>query len=168
VLTAIRRVHGVTLQKVRDSLELVADRLKIDGPLSSAQFQTNGVDLFVEEFGKLLNVANDGQVEMAELMRAHLKRIKRDGHGVPIKLYPFTRKNVSPIDEAPAPVEMDLQIAFGRPVLVGRSVPTAVLADRFKAGDSRNYKPSSVSLFITVENDPLLSLTGDRFTHSSF
>ena len=27
------------------------------------------------------------------------------------------------------------QKAFGRPVLVGRSVPTAVLADRFKAGD---------------------------------
>jgi uncharacterized protein (DUF433 family) len=136
VLTAIRRVHGVALGKIRDSLDYVADRLNIDRPLSAAQFQTNGVDLFVEEFGKLLNVARDGQVEMAELMRVHLKRIKRDDHGVPIKLYPFTRKNVNPIDDAPAPVEMDPQIAFGRPVLLGRSVPTAVLADRFKAGDS--------------------------------
>ena len=27
-------------------------------------------------------------------------------------------------------------IAFGRPVLVGKGVPTAVLADRFKAGDT--------------------------------
>ena len=38
--------------------------------------------------------------------------------------------------DAPTPVEMDPRIAFGRPVLVGRGVPTAVLADRFKAGDT--------------------------------
>jgi uncharacterized protein (DUF433 family) len=37
---------------------------------------------------------------------------------------------------APTTVAMDPRIAFGRPVLVGTSVPTAVLADRFKAGDT--------------------------------
>jgi uncharacterized protein (DUF433 family) len=31
---------------------------------------------------------------------------------------------------------MDPQISFGRPVLVGRAVPTAVLAGRLKADDS--------------------------------
>ncbi|HUL68583.1 MAG TPA: DUF433 domain-containing protein, partial [Burkholderiaceae bacterium] len=34
------------------------------------------------------------------------------------------------------PVEIDPRIAFGRPVLIRRAVPTAVLADRFKAGDT--------------------------------
>jgi uncharacterized protein (DUF433 family) len=136
VLAAIRRSHGVALPKIRASLEFVANKLKVKRPLASAEFQTNGVDLFVEEFGSLLNVAKDGQVEMADLMRVYLRRIKRDEHGVPIKLYPFTRKNISPLDAAPSPVEMDPRIAFGRPVLVGRSVPTAVLADRFKAGDA--------------------------------
>jgi uncharacterized protein (DUF433 family) len=136
VLTAIRRSYGVALPKIRDSLEFVALKLQIRRPLASAVFQTNGVDLFVEEFGSLLNVTKDGQVEIADMMRAHLRRVKFDAHGIPIKLYPFTRKNVSPIDAAPSPVEMDPRIAFGRPVLVGRSVPTAVLADRFKAGDT--------------------------------
>ena len=38
--------------------------------------------------------------------------------------------------DAPAPIEIDPRVAFGRPVLIGRAVPTGVLADRFKAGDS--------------------------------
>lgn len=136
VLTAIRRSHGIPLPKIRDSLAFVSRQLKVERPLAAAQFQTNGVDLFVEEIGNLVNVSKDGQVEIAQLMRAHLRRIQRDEHGVPIKLYPFTRKNGAAQDKAPAPVEMDPRIAFGRPVLVGRAVPTAVLADRFKAGDS--------------------------------
>jgi uncharacterized protein (DUF433 family) len=53
---------------------------------------------------------------------------------MPIKLYPFTRRAVTAHE--PKPVEIDPRIAFGRPVLAGRAVPTAVLADRFKAGDS--------------------------------
>lgn len=68
------------------------------------------------------------------MIRDFLKRITRDPGGVPIKLYPFTRK--AHAGDAPAPVEIDPRISFGRPVLVGHGVPTAVLADRFKAGDS--------------------------------
>jgi uncharacterized protein (DUF433 family) len=136
VLTAIRRAHGIALWKIRDSLDFVSKKLSIKRPLAAAQFQTNGVDLFVEEIGNLLNVSKHGQVEIADMMRAHLRRIERDQRGVPIKLYPFTRKNIDPNENAPAPVEMDPRVAFGRPVLVGRAVPTAVLADRFKAGDS--------------------------------
>jgi len=137
VLAAIRRLHGVPLHRVRAALSFVSRRLNIERPLASAQFQTNGIDLFVEELGtQLLNVSRDGQVEFADLMRTHLRRVKRDPDGVPIKLYPFTRKEISTKAENPAPVEIDPRIAFGRPVLVGRAVPTAVLADRFKAGDS--------------------------------
>jgi uncharacterized protein (DUF433 family) len=46
----------------------------------------------------------------------------------------FTRKDE--VRDQPSPVVVDPNIAFGRPVLAGRSVPTAVLADRFKAGDT--------------------------------
>ena len=94
------------------------------------------MDLFAAEVANGLNVSKDGQVAVAELMRAYLLRIKRDEHGAPIKLYPVMRRIVRSLEDAPAPVEMDPQIAFGRPVLAGRAVPTAVLADRFKAGDS--------------------------------
>jgi uncharacterized protein (DUF433 family) len=138
VLGAIRRMHGVALPKIRDSLDFVCHTLSITRPLAAVEFQANGVDLFVEQFGNILNVSKDGQIEIAHLMRAYLRRIQRDERGVPIRLFPFTRKNNSPIEEAPEPVVMDPQIAFGRPVLVGPSVPTALLADRFKAGASLN------------------------------
>lgn len=86
------------------------------------------------ELERLVNVSRDGQLEIEPVIRTFLKRIKRDPSGLPVKLYPFVRKSLS-IDE-PAPVEIDPRVAFGRPVLIGRGVPTAVLADRFKAGDS--------------------------------
>lgn len=133
VLAAIRRKHQIPLPKTRRALDFVVKRLGIQRPLANARFRTNGVDLFVDELGELVNVSRDGQVEIADLMRAHLERIAWDDAGLPIKLYPFTRRADSA--GAPTPVEMDPRIAFGRPVLVGRAVPTAVLADRFKAGD---------------------------------
>jgi uncharacterized protein (DUF433 family) len=101
--------------------------------LAHVDFQTNGVDLFVDQLGRLLNVSRQGQFEMAGFLRAHLQRIERDPAGVPIKLFPFTR---DAIVNAPTPVEIDPRVAFGRPVLKGKGVPTAVLADRFKAGDT--------------------------------
>lgn len=134
VLAAIRREHSVPLQKVRRALEYVKKKLGIERPLADARFETDGVDLFVRELEKLVNVSQEGQLEIEPVIRRFLKRIERDPSGAPIKLYPFTRKSHS-TDEA-APVEIDPRVAFGRPVLVGRGVPTAILADRFKAGDS--------------------------------
>lgn len=136
VLAAIRREHRIPLQKVRRALEYLESELGMRRPLTSARFETDGVDLLVRELGKLINVSRQGQLEMEAVVRKFLKRIRRDPAGVPIKLYPFTRKQAS--DAEPEPVEIDPRIAFGRPVLAGRAVPTAVLADRFKAGDSLN------------------------------
>jgi uncharacterized protein (DUF433 family) len=133
VLTAIRRRHKIPLPKVREALLYISNQLEIVRPLADARFQTDGVDLLVEQLDRLVNVSRDGQLEMVSILRAYLQRIERDPAGVPIKLFPFTRKEAR--EDAPAPVEINPRIAFGRPVLVGRSVPTAVLADRFKAGD---------------------------------
>lgn len=133
VLAAIRRKHKIPLPKIRRALDFVVRQLNAQRPLADVRFQTNGVDLFIEELGDIVNVSRDGQVEIAHLIRAHLERITWDKTGLPIKLYPFTRR--AELAVAPISVEMDPRIAFGRPVLVGRAVPTAVLADRFKAGD---------------------------------
>lgn len=134
VLAAIRRNHRISLQKARRALDYVESELGVERPLTNARFETDGVDLLVRDLEKLVNVSQEGQLEIEPVIRAFLKRIKRDPAGVPVKLYPFTRKSVSA--EEPQPVEIDPRVAFGRPVLAGRGVPTAVLADRFKAGDS--------------------------------
>jgi uncharacterized protein (DUF433 family) len=134
VLAAIRRQHHVPLPKVRQALSFVSKKLNTQRPLAESDFQTDGVDLFLDKLGSLVNVTQEGQTEMAEVIRDHLKRIERNTQGIPVRLYLFTRKDG--IRDQPSPVVVDPRIAFGRPVLAGRSVPTAVLADRFKAGDT--------------------------------
>lgn len=134
VLAAIRRRHHVPLPKVRQAIAYVSKKMGTERPLAEAEFQTDGLDLFVDKLGSLINVTQAGQTEMAEILRDHLKRIQRDAAGIPVRLFLFTRTDGT--RDQPAPVVVDPTIAFGRPVLAGRSVPTAVLADRFKAGDS--------------------------------
>jgi len=122
------------MHQVRPALAYVQRELEIQRPLADASFATDGVSLFVDQLGRLVNVSKNGQLALAEILATYLKRVERDPRGVPIKLYPFTRKAVTA--DAPAPVEINPTVAFGRPVLRDRGVATAVLADRFKAGDT--------------------------------
>jgi uncharacterized protein (DUF433 family) len=67
------------------------------------------------------------------VLTQHLERIEPDDSGLAIKLYPFTRS-----DEAHNPrlVVIDPRIAFGRLVIDGTGIPTSIIAERYKAGDS--------------------------------
>jgi uncharacterized protein (DUF433 family) len=122
------------MPRVRAALAYVMTRLEVDRPLIDTRFQTDGVNLFVDELGQVVNVSREGQLEIVSMIGMHLARIERDPRGIPVKLFPFTCQHAAV--EAPSPVEIDPSVAFGRPVLRGRAVPTAVLADRFKAGDT--------------------------------
>ena len=133
VLSALRRLHRISLPKIRDALKLVREEMGVERPLADASFATIGLRLYIQHAYGLLDVSNR-QYEFQEIVDVYLRRIKRSPDGVPIKLYPFTRKDA--LTDRESPVEMDPTVQFGRPVLVGTRVPTAVLADRFKAGDT--------------------------------
>ncbi len=138
VLAAIRRRYGVKLPKVRRALDYVKRRFQIERPLIDQRFQTDGLDLFVECYGDLINVSREGQQTMKEIMCVYLQRIERDARGLPIKLYPFTRYTES--DAAPKfdprVVVMNPAVSFGRPVIAGTGIPVASIYERYKAGDS--------------------------------
>lgn len=134
VLTSIRRKHRIPLPKVREGMSFLSKTFGTKRPLLEEQFATNGIDLFVDKLGKIINISRNGQIEMASLIREYLRRIERDPSGVPIRLFPVVR-TTSP-DQQPKAVVIDPAVAFGRPVLVGTGIPTAVLAEQFKAGDS--------------------------------
>jgi len=133
VLTAIRRKHNIALPTIRHGLDYLVRKLGAKRPLLEKEFATNGVDLFVDHLGEIINISRDGQVEMADLIRAYLERIDRDAKGLPIKLYPFMRTQAP--REQPRTVVIDPRVSFGRPVIAGTGIPTAVLAEQFKAGD---------------------------------
>ena len=70
----------------------------------------------------------------------HLQRVVRSPARIVDlrQMYPFTRSRRSPDDEASQPrvVTMDPRVEFGRPILKVSAIPTAVIADRYKAGES--------------------------------
>ena len=133
VLKAIRRERNIGLPTIRKSLSYLTGKLGSERPLLNAQFATKGAELLVEHLGEIINLSQRGQVEMTHMIMAYLERVERDARGVPIKLYPFMRSQ--PLREQPRSVVIDPRVSFGRPVLAGTGIPTAVLAEQFKAGD---------------------------------
>lgn len=135
ILDAIRREHKIPLYKVRTALNYLNKEFPSKYPLADQNFETNGMDLFIEKYGQLINISREGQLAILNLLKAHLRRVKRDTKGIPIKLYPFTRKREA---HEPMDVVIDPDISFGRPVLVGTGIATAIVAERYKAGESIN------------------------------
>jgi uncharacterized protein (DUF433 family) len=133
VLDAIRRHHQVPLSKIRQAIHYLRKQFSSKHPLAEQRFETDGLDLFIDKFGQLINVTDSGQLALRELLKAHLHRVEHDTAGTVVRLYPFTRKRDL---REPKLVVIDPHISYGRPVLVGTGIPTAIIAERYKAGES--------------------------------
>ena len=137
VLSAIRRRHRVAMPKVRTAIkylmETAPSRTDQRHPLISYSMETDGLHLFIERYGRLINISRSGQLAMRELIQTALHRIERDPHRVPIKLYPFTRTEMR---NAPEMVVIDPRLSAGRPVIAGTGLTTQIIAERYKAGES--------------------------------
>ena len=133
VLAAITRDHDVPLQRVRPALAFLARRFGSPHPLIDRIFETDRHDLFVREAGRLVNVSRAGQVALGATLDLFLSRIEWDATGIAARLFPFTGRAES---GTPRAVVIDPNLAFGKPVLANTSVPTVIVAERFKAGES--------------------------------
>ena len=137
VLSSIRREHKIPLPKVRVAqhhlIAIARELSESTHPLISYELQTDGLDIFVERVGALINASRGGQQEMRPLMEDVFKRIVRDRGGIPIRLRLFPRG-----DEQPGIAIVDPNLAGGRPVLKGTGIPLQVISERFVAGDSVN------------------------------
>jgi len=132
VLAGIRREHEIPLPKVRKAVDYLRRTFNTTRPLAHEQFETDGIDLFVEKMGSLIGATQEGQIQMRDIIRDTLERVHRDPKGVPEKivLFPARREKTGSAD-----VVIDPRLSFGRPVLDRFGVRTAILAERFDAGD---------------------------------
>lgn len=133
VLRAIRKTHKIDLEKVRVALKYINEQIKIPHPLAHQEFKTDGVDLFVERYGSLINTSQKGQTILRDSFKTHLERIEPDDTGLAIKLYPFTRTHE---ENNPRLVVIDSRIAFGRLTIAETGIAADIVAERFHAGDS--------------------------------
>jgi uncharacterized protein (DUF433 family) len=130
-LRSLRVIHGIDLPKIRMALDYVKKKLGWPRPLIHEGFKTDGIGLFVDHLGRLIEVSAGGQIVMREVM-THLERIEWENR-IAARLYPFTRLNT---ENAPKSVFIDPRFSFGRPILKESHISTAVIAERYKAGDS--------------------------------
>ena len=132
-LARVRRVHGVQLDRVRTAVQYVASKLELNHPLAHQEFKTDGIDLFIDHYGQLVSASASGQLAMRALIEDALQRVEVDPDGLAARLFPYTRSEEA---EAPRLVVIDPRVSFGRPVLAGTGIPTAIVAERYKAGES--------------------------------
>lgn len=133
VLSSLRREHLINLSKIRTAIDSLREHFNSAHPLAEHEFQTNGVDLFVEEYGQLINAGRGGQLAMREVLETYLTRVEHDPSGRAAKLFPFIR--LAGTDQ-PRNVVINPYVSFGKPVIAGTGLPTRVVAERFKAGDT--------------------------------
>lgn len=133
VLSAIRGKYGLRLTQVRKALDYLQGSRPQRHPLAAWEFATDGVDLFVEAYGRLVNASKQGQIGMKDILHQWLRRIDRDSANTAVQFYPFTRSGT---DEQPKVVVIDSRISFGRPVMRGTGIRTEVVWERYMAGES--------------------------------
>lgn len=134
LLGVIRRRHRVKLPQVRQAVDYLREHMGEARPLVSAQFKTNGVDLFVEQAGLLFNASRQGQQALREDFEQALSRVEYDDRGVAVRLFPLSSPSPQP-GAQPKAVVVDPLRSFGRPALADVYVRTEVIADRYGAGD---------------------------------
>lgn len=157
VLSSMRTRHGVPLQRIRRALTHLKQNFKSEHPLVEFQFQTDGLDLFIEEIGTLTNVSRHGQTGMRDVLKLYLSRIDRGDDGLPVRLYPFTQNK---IDNDPRIIVIDPSVSFGRPMIRRTGITTSAVAERFKSGESIaslandfNREPTEIEAAIRSELD---------------
>jgi uncharacterized protein (DUF433 family) len=94
---------------------------------------TDGKDLFIEHYGEFVAISQDGQRAWKRILELYLRRMDRDDEGIPIRLYPFTRTK---FEKSPRFIAISPHINFGKPCIAGTRIPTAIIAERYEAGDS--------------------------------
>ena len=137
VLDELRRRHRFSLQELRPSIAYMKETFpEAAYPLAQVDLFVSNNDLF-GRFGSspLVNISRGGQLALEEVLRDLLERVEKgpSGEGI-VKLFPFITKQRA-ID-SPRAVEVNPRVRFGRPVVAGTGVPTAVVAQRFAAGES--------------------------------
>lgn len=157
VLASLRHKEGIPMRSIRGAVETLREKYNSAHPLAEVEFQTDGVDLFIEQAIGIVNLSKKDQLALKEIVRAYLRRIDRDIEGVARRLYPFTKKAyLRSKVEVPKVIMIDPVISFGRPVLIDTGISTAVLADRHRGGDSiralaREYGRQAIEIKEAIE-----------------
>jgi uncharacterized protein (DUF433 family) len=132
MLSSMRNIYDVRIPRVRKALINLAKYVQHKHPLIEQAFETDRRDLFIEHLGQKLNLSKDEQILIPGVMELYLERIERDPRGL-FKLFPFV---IQPKANEPRMILISPTVGFGKPVIAGTGISTAVVVSRFNARES--------------------------------
>ncbi len=130
-LAGMRKIYDLKLPRVRSALRRINQEYLKPHPLISETFLTDRRDLFIEKLGRVINISQHGQIGL-DFYRMHLERVEVDPKGL-FRFFPFV---VQPSPTEPKTIEINPMVGFGKPVIAGTGISTAVIASRFNARES--------------------------------
>jgi uncharacterized protein (DUF433 family) len=132
VLSSMRAIYNVRLPRVRRALVNLARFAHHKHPLIEQAFETDRRDLFIDHLGRKVNLSTHEQILIPGVLELYLERVERDPNGT-LKLYPFVMERTQ---KEPKIIQINPAIGFGKPVIAGTGISTAVVASRFNARES--------------------------------
>ena len=132
MLSSMRAIYDVRIPKVRRALATLARYVSHKHPLIEQVFHTDRRDLFIEHLGEIVNLSKGGQLEIRGMWELYRERVEPDPKGFS-KLYPFV---LQPKPNEPKLILINPAVSFGKPVIAGTGISTAVVASRFNARES--------------------------------
>jgi uncharacterized protein (DUF433 family) len=131
MLAAMRKVYDLRLPKIRKAIAHLSATTAFRHPLIEQPLYTDRTDLIIKEMDKLLNISRGGQFVIPQIMDIHLERIEYEKGK--FKFYPFVRERSA---SEPKQIVINPAVGFGKPVIAGTGISTAVIASRFNARES--------------------------------
>jgi uncharacterized protein (DUF433 family) len=131
MLAAMRSLYDLRLPKIRRAVAHLNKTPGYGHPLIEQALYTNRIDVLIKEIDKLVNISRDGQLAIPEIVEVHLERIEYE-KGI-FNFYPFVRERSA---MEPKFIVINPALGFGKPVIAGTGISTAVIASRFNARES--------------------------------
>jgi len=130
-LASMRSLYDLRLPKIRRAVLHLTKVSGFQHPLIEEPLYTNRVDVLIKQIDKFVNLSRGGQLAIPEIVEAHLERVEYD-KGM-LRFFPFVRERSS---AEPKLIVIDPSLGFGKPVVAGTGISTAVIASRFNARES--------------------------------
>lgn len=133
MLASMRTLYDLRLPKIRRAVAHLNKTSRFRHPLIEEPLFTNRVDVLIKEIDKFINLSRGGQLAIPEIVEAHLERVEYDKTLGAFRFYPFVRERSA---TEPKFIVIDPGLGFGKPVISGTGISTAVIASRFNARES--------------------------------
>lgn len=132
VLRALRTVHEVKLDAIREAATIAEKEFGIERLLISPALRTGAGKLFLHRYAHLVELSAARQYVLREIVVEYLKRVEYDESRLPAEFYPFGR---SPPNRDARIVFLSPYVSFGRAIIGRRGVSTRAIVQRLDAGE---------------------------------